>query len=120
MPDGDALPGGWRIGQVAADGIVESQLSLLGQQQHAGRGELLSDGGGLKHRLRYHRHGMFDVGEPISFSLHDLPMLNDRDGHSRNLLSFHFAANKLINRVCLGVVGTNVKQRDKHPQQKLE
>ena len=118
MPDGDALPDGWRIGQVAADGIVESQLSLLCQQQHAGRGELLSDGARLKHRLRYHRHGMFDVGKTISFGLHDLPMFYDREGHSRNLLSFHFAADKPIDRVCAcdGNVGQGEQQAKNQPE----
>ena len=63
---------------------------------------------------------MFDVGKTISFGLHDLPMFYDREGHPRNLLSFHFAADKPIDRVCTCDGDEDVEQREQQAKNQPE
>ena len=52
--------------QIAGDRVVEAEPAFLGEHDHGGGGELLSDRAGLIDRAVGGRHVVLDVGEAVA------------------------------------------------------
>ena len=78
------------------DGIIEPNLSIFGEEQNPGGGELLSHRAGLVDRVRSRRHLKLHIGKAVAFELEDLPILQNGQRETRNALLLHLSLDELV------------------------